>query len=311
MSLPRLLARRTLVSILAIYIVLTAAFFLVAFSEAPPQTMFGSAQGEEVVPGGPRDDSVALHERLGSWLVDATTLDWGTSGTRQTTDLVADRLRVTGAYVLPAILLASAMGVLAGFVAAGTENGPLDQTARLGAYVGFGIPSIVLAAGAVQYLLVNHQVVFPLFYTREKPLFSPYNVKRLAFPAVVLAINTFVVEFRYTRSESLRYRQREFVKLLRAKGGSARTVARHVFRLSVAPLLGLLFSELLGLFVVSLIAVELVFNVPGFGEFILEAALVREPSKVMALTIVTVGVGVGGRLVSDVAYYLADPRVER
>ncbi|MFC6734771.1 hypothetical protein ACFQEQ_00755, partial [Halolamina salina] len=92
-----------------------------------------------------------LHERYLDWLVDLTTLEWGQSiAYRQPVAAVLDgRVVTTLEYVVPGVVIAVALGVPLGVLAAFAKNGPVDWSARLSTYALLGVPVFML----ITYLL--------------------------------------------------------------------------------------------------------------------------------------------------------------
>jgi len=242
------------------------------------------------------------------------TLDWsyGDPGPLEndvsTTTQVGDALKLTLTYLLPALGVAYVVGLLVGLQAALRHDTLADRAGRLVAYLGFAIPSFFLAI-LVLYGLLNHLEWLYPYLDSERDTWSVYNLKRLVAPSAVVAVGMAAVQIRHVRSESVKYVHEDFVKLVRAQGASTWTVARHVARNAATNLVSLFVSDLLGVVLLSVIAVEVVFDIPGFGNLLLEAANEQDPELVMGVTVVTVAVGIGGNLLQDVVARSFDPRI--
>jgi peptide/nickel transport system permease protein len=259
------------------------------------------------------DDSLSLIDRYWAWMERYLTLDWGETVRNDEVvsyeRLVLNRLAVTTVLLLPAVLLTGLVGVVAGLYAGLNPGSDPDRVARTVAYLGFAIPSFFLGI-VVTYYGIYEFDWRKIWYDPERTLWSVYNFKRLALPSAVLAVGILGVQLRQVRSAALQYRTAPFVRLVRAKGGGFRTVARHVFRVTLLPVVSAFLSELLGLLLLSVIAVEMVFQVPGYGVYLLDAAYSRQPDPIVAVTLVTVGIAVTGRLIEDSLATVLDPRVD-
>lgn len=310
MSVPRYLARRLAFAGIASLLVVTVMFAVVAFFPDPPNSLFTPATPP--LPGSPRDPSTPLLERYATWLVKYLTFEWGytvdRTGAVPVTTTLRNALVLTGAYTVPALIVSGVAGTLLGMHAALNRGTRVDRAERLLAYAAFGIPGFFLGAVSLYLAITRLQWYYP-YYDENTALTHPDNVRRLLLPATVLAVGTLAVGIRQVRSVSAKYLREDFVKLVRAQGGGSLLVARYVFRNAMAPLVSSLFSELLGVVLLSIIAIEVVFNLPGYGDLLVRAATDRQPALVMAVTWVTVMVGIGGVVLQDLVSVLVDPRV--
>jgi peptide/nickel transport system permease protein len=297
---------------IVLYLVVSLLFVAIAFSPNPPDSRAEAMAGSGPPEGSPRDASTPLVDRYTSFVGDYLTLNWGekTTGATETTPyttIVWNHLGVTAVMLLPAVVLTTVVGVTLGLYAGLNPHSPLERVARVTSYLGFAIPGFFLGIVIIYYGILHIGWEAPT-YDPEWTLWSVYNFKRLILPSGVLAFGILGVQLRQVRTETLRHQSDEFVKLVRAKGGGFRTVGRHVLRVTVLPILSLFLSELLGLLLLSIIALEMVFGVPGYGRFLLSAAAGGEPQPVMAAAIVTVGLAIGSRLLEDLAYVVLEPR---
>ncbi len=140
-------------------------------------------------------------------------------------------------------------------------------------------------------------------------LWTPQNFPFLAFPLLVVMTNLLAVQIRYTRSTSLEYVPAEFVKTLHSNGASACDVGRHVLRNAALPLVSLFFAETATILFITILVVEMVFGLPGFGTLTFNAIKARDPGLILATTMIPIFIGLAGNLIQDIAYAVLDPRV--
>jgi oligopeptide transport system permease protein len=114
---------------------------------------------------------------------------------------------------------------------------------------------------------------------------------------------------RLARAGMLEVIRSDFVRTARAKGLSERRViVRHALKGALLPVVTYLGPGLSGLLVGSLV-IERIFNIPGMGRYLVEAALNRDYNLVMGVVLVYGVLVMVLNAVVDVAYKLLDPRV--
>ncbi len=132
----------------------------------------------------------------------------------------------------------------------------------------------------------------------------------ILLPGTTLALYFMASYARLTRTAMIEVADQDFVKTARAKGIRERQVARrHILRNALIPLItfaGLQASILVG----GNVLVENVFSWPGVGTLAYEAVASRDNPLLLGIFIVTAVLVSLFNLVTDIAYSIADPRVE-
>lgn len=135
-------------------------------------------------------------------------------------------------------------------------------------------------------------------------------VRHLVMPAVVIGYTNAALIMRHLRGEMVEKKNKEYVTAARARGVSNDTVyRRHVRRNSFIPTLtiaGLSFAFLLR----GAILVELVFNYPGLGQWVADAATANDFAALMGFIVLTSVAVISVNLVVDILYAYLDPRIE-
>jgi peptide/nickel transport system permease protein len=134
--------------------------------------------------------------------------------------------------------------------------------------------------------------------------------QHIILPGMTLALYFLASYARLTRASMMEVADQDFVKTARAKGLSERQVARrHILRNALIPLItyaGLQASILVG----GSVLVENVFSWPGIGTLASDAVKARDNPLLLGIFIVTAILVCLFNLITDIAYSLADPRVE-
>jgi peptide/nickel transport system permease protein len=293
------LARRVLQAIVVVILVTLIVFALL-----------------QLAPGGARIHVVgkAAHAQFLvqylSWLGQVIQGNLGTSATGQpVSTLLALSLPRTAVLVGLSTLIALAVAVPAGMLQAARRGSVADYTLRGLSYVFYGMPAFVLGSALILFLGVDAHV-----FGAEGPQYSGIfqvltDWKDLTLPVLTLALGTIAIFSRYMRSASADSLDEEYVEAARARGaGERRVLLRHVLRNSLVPvvtLLGLSIPQILG----GAVIVESLFNFPGMGYEIYQAAQNNNVPVILGFTLV-LGIGAAiGSLLADLAYGFLDPRV--
>lgn len=220
--------------------------------------------------------------------------------------MVTDRLPRTAQLAFAAIVLALAVSIPLGVLAALTRNTPADLLVTGLSVWGRSLPNFWLGIMLILLFAVNLGW-FPVSGTGE---FSnrPF-IAHLFLPALTLAFGLITTLTRLIRSAMLEIMGEDHVRTARAKGQSeAVVVFRHVFRNALIPVvtvLGLQIGWLLG----GAVIVEDVFAWPGIGRLMLTSIMARDNAVVQAALFVSALIIMTSNLLVDVVYTFLDPRI--
>jgi oligopeptide transport system permease protein len=300
--------RRLGIAVPTLFIIVTAAFFLMRL--APGGPFDADADLEPEVLANIRaayDLDKPLVSQYGLFLGRALRGNFGPSLVYKdysVTELIAIGLPVSVELGLLAKLLALALGGSAGIVAALRQNRTLDHAVMALAMTGIALPAFVTAP-----ILA---LVFGL-YLQLLPVagWDDGSWRNLVLPVVALALPQVAVIARLMRGGMLEVLRANFVRTARARGiGETRVVLRHVLPSALVPLVGYLGPALAAIMTGSLV-VELIFNLPGVGRYFVQGALNRDYPLVMGIVIVYATFIIVFNLLSDLAYAALDPRVRK
>ena len=221
---------------------------------------------------------------------------------------VAIKLPITIELSCLSLLVAVAIAIPAGVIAAVRRNTAWDVLASGVSLCGVSIPNFWL--GIMLILLVSVRLGWlpasgfvPL---AEDPI---ANLKRMLMPALVLGTGLAAVLMRQTRNAMIEVLSADYVRTARAKGLAQRVVVvRHALRNGLIPvvtILGLQMGALMGGAVVT----EQIFVLPGFGRLIVEAVFTRDYPVVQGVVLLTASSYVLINLLVDVSYSVLNPRI--
>lgn len=243
------------------------------------------------------------------WLWDVVHLDFGESllTERSVTATLGARLPDTLLLGAASLLVAVAVGIPAGVVAALRRGTPLDEASRIAALLGVATPNFWL--GLLLLLVFGVHLDLARTIPPIAPLLSLPTLAFVVLPAITLGTAAAAILMRLTRAAVLDNLDREHVRFARAKGLSERTVVRkHVLRNALSPLVTV--AAIQFAFVVDgAVVVEQVFSWPGVGRLLVRAIGARDVAVVQAVVLLLAVALVAANLFADLLYARLDPRV--
>ncbi len=258
--------------------------------------------------------------------------DLGTSLTtgQPVLDEVLTRLPASAELTLLGLLIAVAVAVPLGIVAATRPGSWVDHLCRVVATAGVSLPTFftgLLLVYVFYYLLgwapapLGRLDVFHSapptrtgFYLIDSLLAGDPDTFAAAFaqlvlPASTLAIFSLAPLARMTRAAMLAALGSEFIRTARASGLTPRRIVYvYALRNAVLPVittLGMVFSFLLG----ANVLVEKVFAWPGIGSYAIEALIASDYAPVQGFVLAMALLYVLLNLAIDLVYGVVDPRV--
>jgi peptide/nickel transport system permease protein len=226
----------------------------------------------------------------------------------QVSALVGEKLPVTAQLAVMAFVIAAAIGIPAGVLAAVRRNSVWDYLANAVGLAGLSIPTFWLGIMMILLFSVRLGWLPPSGYV---PLTQDW-VRSLAttiMPAFVLGSAIAAVLMRHTRSAMLGAMGQDFIRTARAKGlRESVVVVRHALRNALIPVVTLGALEL-GTLLSGAVLTEQVFSIPGFGKMIVDAVFNRDYPVVQGVVLITATLIVVLNLLADVLYVLINPRL--
>ncbi len=300
----RFLLRRLMVAVPTLFLVVTAAFFMM---RAAPGNPFDS---DRKLPPEVERSIMAkygmdrpLGEQYVAYVGNVLQGDLGPSlkyKDKSVAELISEGLPTSAVIGLSALTLACLVGIGLGIIAALRQNQMIDNVTMAIAVLGVCIPTFVTAP-----LLV---LVFAA-KLGWLPTAGLNGIRSLILPVAVLALPQIAIISRLTRAGMIEVLRSNYIRTARAKGLSeVRIVLRHGLRAAILPLVSYLGPACAGLLTGSLV-IEKIFSLPGLGKSFVIGALQRDYTVVMGVVIIYAGLILLLNLLADIAYAMLDPRV--
>jgi peptide/nickel transport system permease protein len=219
---------------------------------------------------------------------------------RPITEILAERLPATALLAVVALLVAVAIALPMGVLAALRQNTLWDFGAMGVAMVGVSIPNFVM--GPLLILLFS----FTLGWFPVSGMQGPASI---VLPAITLGTALAAILSRMVRAALLEVLNEDYVRTARAKGlGEFHVITRHALRNATLPILTLLGLQL-GTLLGGAVITEMVFAWPGIGQLTVEAIQRRDYPLLQACVLVISVAYVTVNTLTDLLYGWLDPRI--
>lgn len=221
---------------------------------------------------------------------------------RSVEDLLLPALPVSLSLGLLALVIASSLGLGLGIRAGLRPHSFADHSSMGLAMLGVSLPNFVIGAALI--------IVFAL-RLGWLPVAGWGGYRHLVLPAVTLALPYAAYIARLARSGTIEVMSQDFIRTARAKGLPERAVVmRHALKGAVLPVVSFLGPAAAGIMTGSFV-VEVLFGVPGMGQWFVKGAINRDYSLVLGTAILYFGFITIFNLIVDLAYAWLDPRMRQ
>jgi dipeptide transport system permease protein len=227
-----------------------------------------------------------------------------------------------------AIILAVAIGVPLGIIAAIRRGSWLDQSIMGVALVGYSMPIfwwglllIILFSGVLGWTPVSGRISLLYFFppvtgfmlidsliSGQAGAFKS-ALSHLILPSIVLATIPLAVIARQTRSAMLEVLGEDYVRTARAKGlPPRRVIGLHALRNALIPVITTIGLQV-GVLMAGAILTETIFSWPGIGKWMVDSVFRRDYAVVQGGLLLIAGIIMLVNLIVDVLYGLVNPRI--
>jgi oligopeptide transport system permease protein len=298
--------KRIAISLLTIFIVITATYFLIRAIPGGPFT------GEKKLAPSILENlnkKFGLNKPLGQqYTTYVSTIitkgDLGPSMQYEGTtvnDVIKKFFPVSARLGLASVIFSLVFGVLLGILSALKENKWQDRVSMVISTIGVTVPSFVMATLLTYFFAIKFKI-FPAIGLKTPASY--------VLPTIALGGYSMAFVSRLSRSSLVEVLRQDFIRVAKAKGLSQRVViSKHALRNSMIPIITyvgpLLASVLTGSFVV-----ESIFGIPGLGREFVTSIGNRDYTLIMGLTIFYCAFLVVCNLIVDILYGFVDPRIK-
>jgi peptide/nickel transport system permease protein len=312
------LVRRILLAIPSLLAISLVLYTVLALAPGDP---FGELVSN---PNVPASVAAALRAQYGlddpvwqrylHWLFAMLRGNWGFSFVSRidVDQLILQRLPVTIVVIGASQILAIAVALPVGVLAAARPYSLFDQLANTAAFIGFSLPTFFTGLLLILVFSINLNWL-PFVYRTDLAATGLRwwweEIRQSIMPVTVLGLFQGASLVRFVRSSVLDVIKLDYVTTARSKGiGARRVLLRHVVRNALIPVVTLVALQLPVVFGGAIIT-EQIFRVPGIGSLLIDSILSNDTPVVMGVTFVFAALVILFNLIADILYGWLDPRI--
>lgn len=220
---------------------------------------------------------------------------------RTANDIIESTFPVSAKLGGIAILVAVAVGLVLGSLAAVYRGKWMDSLIMVVSTIGNAVPPFVLGSIFLYWFGVKLRIL---------PTMGLSTPAHFIMPVAALAFYPTAYITRLTRTNMLDALGQDYMRTARAKGVSAASmVFKHAMRNAISPVITYI-GPLIAYTLTGSFVVEKIFNVPGLGREFINCITGRDYPMVMSTTIFLAIIMVFMNVLVDIAYHVVDPRIK-
>jgi peptide/nickel transport system permease protein len=311
----KFILKRIGLALVTLFIVTTAIFFMT-------HILPGNAAERILGPFAERVNVIALEKELGldkplyvqywRWLSEALSGQLGDSVQYQSpvSEILLPAIGYSFCLATMAFLIVVPLSIFGGIIAAINRGKLVDRVITVGGLSAAVIPEFVWAVLLVFVVGVKLEWL-PVTAFPDVDTSLVQVIRHMILPSIALVLVLFGYISRIARAGVIEAMDSDYSRTAVLKGLSKRQmINRHVLRNALLPTIAVVASQVPYL-VGGLVAVEIVFNYPGFGSLLLQAVQYRDYPMLQAAVLIVGSVIVMMQLIADILFALLNPRIRQ
>lgn len=307
------IVRRLLATIPVMVVVALFVFLLLRLTPGDPAAVIA---GDDASPA----DIEAIRRKLGldlaiwqQFLIYVGNLLRGDLGTSIFSNLpvmtlVKQRLEPSLVLAVSTLVLAIALAVPMGVLAAWKARSWIDRVVMGFSVLGFAVP-VFLVGYLLIYVFAIELRWLPVQGYRPLAQGIEQTARSILLPAIALSMVYMALIARMTRASMLEVLSEDYIRTAHSKGVATLVVLlRHALKNAAVPIVTVIGIGLT-LLISGVVITETVFNIPGLGRLTVDAILKRDYPIIQGLIILFAGAKVLVNLLIDISYVFFDPRI--
>ncbi|MBN3142611.1 ABC transporter permease [Pectobacterium brasiliense] len=291
-------------ALLTVFLAVTFTFVMLRISGDPMTSLLGVETPPQVIDILRQQWGLdrPVTEQYFTYLGRIVTGDFGTSlrSGQDALAMIMEKLPATLRLMAASLVLALAVGIPLGIVAAHYHGRIVDRTVIGLAVLTHSIPTFLTGILLIQLFAVQLRIL---------PSGGGATLAHMVMPALAIGLYNAGVIARFVRSSVLEVIGQRYILAARAKRVSEwGLIVRHVMPNAALPLLTL-FGFLLGGMIGGSAVIEAVFAWPGVGLLLINSVAARDVAVVQAIVILITVAMVSANLFVDFLHVMIDPRL--
>lgn len=211
---------------------------------------------------------------------------------------------------LYAMLIAVAIAIPLGVLAARKKGRAADNTVSALTLAGISVPSFLMGIFLILIFAVKLKWLPVAGYKTVREAGFLTHIRYLTLPAIALGLMQAALITRMTKNAMLEVLNSDYMKMALAKGVKQRKrIWKHAFRNALIPIITVIGQSFIALLAGATV-LENVFNIPGIGQLVINSAGRRDYEVIQATILVVAVMSVLVNLIVDILYGLANPRID-
>jgi peptide/nickel transport system permease protein len=308
--------KRIGLALVTVFLVTAAIFFMTNVLPGNPAERILGNTAE-------RANVIALEKELGldkplltrywNWLSDTLSGNLGESVQYRSpvTEILLPSLGYSLRLAALAFILVVPLSIIGGVLAGVKRGKRVDRILTVGGLSAAVVPEFVWAV--ILAFVVGVQLEWlPVNAYPDTPDAGFFTViYHLILPALALMLVLFGYISRIARAGVIDAYDSDYVRTAVLKGLTQRkAVTRHILRNALLPTIAVVASQVPYL-IGGLVAVEIVFNYPGFGGLLLDSVNFRDYPVLQASVLIIGTVIVSVQLIADILFAVLNPRIRQ
>ncbi|MEQ9914273.1 ABC transporter permease [Pectobacterium polaris] len=291
-------------AVVTVFLAVTFTFVMLRISGDPMTSLLGVETPPQVIEILRQQWGLdrPVSEQYFTYLGRIVTGDFGTSlrSGQDALAMIMEKIPATLRLMAASLVLALAVGIPLGVVAAHYRGGGIDRAVIGLAVLTHSIPTFLTGILLIQLFAVQLRIL---------PSGGGATLAHMVMPALAIGLYNAGVIARFVRSSVLEVIGQRYILAARAKRVSEwGLIVRHVMPNAALPLLTL-FGFLLGGMIGGSAVIEAVFAWPGVGLLLINSVAARDVAVVQAIVILITVAMVSANLFVDFLHVMIDPRL--
>jgi len=297
------IAKRMLISLVTIWVLVTVVFFLV---RALPGDPFA---GDKITPTIKANLNAyygfdkPLFEQYTTYLGNLVKGDLGYSmkyPNQTVNSLLTGAFPYSADLGIRALCLAVSVGLVFGIISALNRGNKIDLLFVIVAVIGTSVPDFIMGALLQHFFAIKWGLL---------PIAQYKGFSYTILPSIGLGFYTMATVSRIMRASMLEVVQQDYIKTARSKGISKfRITWKHQIRNAIMPVITIMgptvAAVLTGTFVI-----ESIFAIPGLGKYYVESVQNYDYTLILGMTVFYGVFLILANMIVDILYGVVDPRI--